>query len=96
MTNEQNLQEPEKKTKSIDKGIQLGKLIGKKLSEGRKFRLRLIPIWLRVILVVLLLFCVSIIGLVIGYSVLGTGEALDVLKWGTWQHIIDIIRGVEE
>lgn len=57
------------------------------------FRIRLIPIWLRVVIVLLLWFFVVIFGLMIGFSVLGDGNALDVLKWETWQHILDIVSG---
>lgn len=57
------------------------------------FRIRLIPIWLRVVIVLLLWIFVVMFGLMIGFSVLGDGNALDVLKWGTWQHILDIIGG---
>ena len=64
-------------------------------TEHSKVRIRLIPVWLRVILVLCLLMVVVVVGLMFGYSVLGDGNALDVLKWGTWQHIIDIMRGVE-
>ena len=62
----------------------------------KRVRLRLIPVWLRLILVLLAIVGISILGLIIGYSVLGDGDSADVLKWETWQHIIDIIRGVEE
>ncbi|WP_339175153.1 DNA-directed RNA polymerase subunit beta [Solibacillus sp. FSL R5-0691] len=60
-----------------------------------KVRLRLIPIWLRIIIVILLFLVAVILGLVIGYSVLGDGAASDVLKWETWQHLLDIINGKE-
>lgn len=60
-----------------------------------KVRLRLIPIWLRIIIVILLFLVAVIVGLVIGYSVIGDGAASDVLKWETWQHLLDIINGKE-
>ncbi|MFL0581088.1 DNA-directed RNA polymerase subunit beta [Solibacillus sp. FSL K6-1781] len=60
-----------------------------------KVRLRLIPIWLRIIIVILLFLVAVIVGLVIGYSVIGDGAAFDVLKWETWQHLLDIINGKE-
>ncbi len=62
----------------------------------KRERLRLLPIWLRVILVVLLFVILIALGLIIGYSVIGDGTALDVFKWETWKHILDIINGVEE
>ncbi|MER1998527.1 MAG: DNA-directed RNA polymerase subunit beta [Lysinibacillus sp.] len=60
-----------------------------------RVRIRLIPVWLRVILVLCLLIMVIVFGLMFGYAVLGDGNASDVLKWSTWQHIIDIMKGVE-
>lgn len=60
-----------------------------------KVRLRLIPIWLRIIIVMLLFLVAVIVGLVIGYSVIGDGAAPDVLKLETWQHLLDIINGKE-
>ena len=61
----------------------------------KRVRIRMIPIWLRIIIVVVLLMLSVVFGLMFGYSVLGDGKAIDALKWDTWQHIIDIMRGVE-
>lgn len=62
--------------------------------ENQRFiQLRLIPIWLRIVLVLILLFFATIIGTMIGYGGIGDGEPLDALKWGTWRHIFDIING---
>lgn len=61
----------------------------------RWVQIRMIPIWLRVILVLLLLIGVAIIGLQIGYGYIGDGKPSDVLKKETWLHIVDIIKGVE-
>ena len=58
-------------------------------------QIRLIPIWLRIILIAVLLVVMSIIGLQIGYSYIGDGNAKDVLKKETWTHILDIINGKE-
>ena len=58
-------------------------------------QIRLIPIWLRLILIVLLLVVVSIIGLQFGYSYIGDGNPADVLKKDTWTHILDIKNGKE-
>lgn len=65
------------------------------VSPKGRVRIRLLPVWLRVILVLCLLVLVTVVGLVFGYSVLGDGNAADALKWDTWQHILDIMRGVE-
>lgn len=59
------------------------------------YRVRLIPIWLRLVIVVVLLIVATIIGFIIGYSVIGEGKVLDAFKWGTYEHILDIMRGKE-
>ena len=61
----------------------------------RWVQIRLLPIWLRIILVLLLFIIVTAIGLVFGYSIIGEGEFGDALKWSTWKHILDIMNGVE-
>ena len=62
----------------------------------RFIRIRLVPIWLRVVLILLLWLIIIVTGLVFGYSVIGEGDAGDALKWSTWEHILDIMNGVEE
>ena len=64
--------------------------------QRRFIRIRLVPIWLRIVLILLLFIIVTAIGIVFGYSVIGEGEAGDALKWSTWQHILDIMNGVEK
>lgn len=61
----------------------------------RWVQIRMIPIWLRIILVILLIVGVAVIGLQIGYSYVGDGNPSDVLKKETWTHIVDIIKGKE-
>ena len=63
--------------------------------QTRWVQIRLFPIWLRVIILLVLLFVAVVAGLTVGYSVLGDGESSEVLKWSTWQHLIDIIKGKE-
>jgi len=58
-------------------------------------QIRLLPIWLRVVLVLLLLAGAAIFGAIIGYGYMGDGEPADVLKKETWIHILDIINGKE-
>lgn len=58
-------------------------------------QIRLLPIWLRLILIFLLIAIVAVIGLRIGYSYVGDGNPEDVLKKETWTHILDIIKGNE-
>ena len=59
----------------------------------RWVQLRLLPIWLRIILVTVLFICAGTIGITIGYSVVGGGDSADALQWGTWQHLLDIMSG---
>lgn len=61
----------------------------------RWVQLRLIPIWLRIILVAVLFIAAGAIGITVGYSVLGGGESSDALQWSTWQHLLDIMNGKE-
>ena len=61
----------------------------------RWVQLRLIPIWLRIILIVLLFIVAGAIGITVGYSVIGNGDSADALKWSTWQHLLDIMSGKE-
>ncbi|MEC1177723.1 DNA-directed RNA polymerase subunit beta [Metasolibacillus meyeri] len=61
----------------------------------RWVQIRLIPIWLRIVLVLALLAGAAIGGVMFGYGFLGGGEPSDALKWSTWQHIFDIIEGQE-
>ena len=58
-------------------------------------QMRILPIYVRVILVILLLVVVAIIGLTIGYGYMGDGNPSDVLKKETWTHILDIVKGKE-
>ena len=61
----------------------------------RWVRLRLIPIWLRIIVVILIFGIATIAGLIVGYSIIGDGATSDVLKGDTWQHLLNIINGKE-
>lgn len=67
----------------------------KVLKQTRWVQIRLIPIWLRIIIVLLLMLGAIIAGLKIGYGVIGDGDSSKVLERSTWQHIIDIINGKE-
>lgn len=64
--------------------------------ESRKWvQIRILPIWLRIILVLLLLAGAAILGAMIGYGYLGDGQPSEVLKKETWTHIFDIMNGKE-
>lgn len=68
-----------------------------KEKESRRPKFRLIPIWLRLLIVTLLLVVSMTIGLMVGYGVIGDGKASDILKISTWNHLVDLIeKGVPE
>ncbi|ANU22429.1 DNA-directed RNA polymerase subunit beta [Planococcus donghaensis] len=56
-------------------------------------QIRLFPIWLRIVIVVALIVLAAVLGVMIGYGVIGDGSPSDALKWETWQHILDIMSG---
>lgn len=64
------------------------------MKEKRKIRIRLIPIWLRIIIVVIALVASLLAGVVVGYGVIGDGNPMDALKKSTWTHIIDLVKKV--
>lgn len=53
---------------------------------------RILKIILKSLIFVLCLFICTIIGLFIGYCVIGDGNVWEVLNRQTWQHIFDFIR----
>ncbi|MGG0644998.1 DNA-directed RNA polymerase subunit beta [Sporosarcina gallistercoris] len=62
----------------------------------RWVQVRILPIYVRVILVILLLAVAAVIGALIGYSVLGDGTASGIFQKDTWMHIFDIMNGKEK
>ncbi|MBB6283128.1 MULTISPECIES: DNA-directed RNA polymerase subunit beta [Geobacillus] len=61
-------------------------------SKRRFVRTRLIPIWLRLVIVTVLMAICLAAGAVVGYSAIGDGRWLDVFRPSTWQHIIDVVE----
>jgi len=47
-----------------------------------KWRVRLIPIWLRLIIILAIMIVAAVAGAMFGYGVLGDGNPIDVLKIG--------------
>ena len=71
--------------------------VEKKHAENEnKIRIRLIPIWLRVIMIIGLIFVSMTLGAAIGYGVLGDGKVSDVFKPSTWTHLIDLVQVEKE
>lgn len=58
---------------------------------AKKPRRRLFPIWMRIIVVLLLCAIALIMGLMIGFGLIGDGVPEEVLKKETWQHVVDIV-----
>ncbi|WP_017798175.1 DNA-directed RNA polymerase subunit beta [Oceanobacillus kimchii] len=72
------------------------KKLQKEEKRNAKFpRIRVFPIWLRIIVISILCVAALVIGLMVGYGVIGDGSPTEVLKKETWQHIIDIIYKAE-
>lgn len=51
---------------------------------------------LRLLVIIVLLFIATFVGLMIGYGVIGDGDMLDVFKPSTWTHVFDIMDGTEK
>ncbi|MDQ0177196.1 DNA-directed RNA polymerase subunit beta [Bacillus chungangensis] len=62
------------------------------LSGQKQIKIRLFPIWLRILIVLFFLIVSTIAGAMIGYGVIGDGKPTDVFKKSTWTHIIDIVN----
>lgn len=89
---EQKAQDKAKKQKAEKK---LPSKKGKKeiaLLNGRR---RVLPIWLRIILVLLFSAIALLVGLMIGYGVIGDGNPTDALDMETWKHIWKFVTKTE-
>ncbi|UOQ94940.1 DNA-directed RNA polymerase subunit beta [Halobacillus shinanisalinarum] len=64
---------------------------GTKEKGRRKQRRRILPIWLRIIIVLFLSALALLVGLIVGYGVIGDGNPLDALDWSTWERIWNLI-----
>ncbi|MFD1929351.1 DNA-directed RNA polymerase subunit beta [Sporosarcina siberiensis] len=70
-------------------------------TEGKEVRpkrtlwvqIRILPIWLRILLVAVLIVGAIALGVTIGYGYMGDGNPADALKKETWVHILDIMSG---
>jgi hypothetical protein len=63
-----------------------------KVEKRQKVRVRLIPIWLRIFLVIVLLALSIIAGAAFGYAVMGDGKPKDIFQKSTWTHIQDLVE----
>ncbi|MDF2556864.1 MAG: DNA-directed polymerase subunit beta [Bacillales bacterium] len=55
-------------------------------------RLRLIPVWLRLVIISVVSVVAGLIGAYFGYVVLGDGKASEVFSPSTWHHIFDLVN----
>lgn len=60
--------------------------------KSKKIRIRLIPIWLRIILFAISIVAAVSIGAMVGYSVMGEGKPSEVFQKETWSHIVDLVK----
>lgn len=87
---EKELLQEDKATRESIKAEKKAKQKGE-TKPARWVRVRILPIWLRILLFILLLAGSLALGAVIGFAGIGDGKAADVFKAETWQHIIDIV-----
>lgn len=87
-----------KAVKATEKRILFKKKKREQKSEEKEVKwvqIRLIPIWLRIFIVLVMLIVSAVIGAIIGYSIIGDGALSGVFKVETWKHILDMIQGIE-
>ncbi|AST93653.1 hypothetical protein BC6307_21480 [Sutcliffiella cohnii] len=90
MAEKQNAQSREQRKKDKQNEKKLAKQ--QELEKIKRPRMRVIPIWIRIILVAAF-FCVAVVaGAMFGYGILGDGAPMDVLKKETWEHILDLVK----
>lgn len=60
--------------------------------EKRKVRVRLVPIWLRVLIVIVMIALSIVLGAAFGYGVMGGGDPKEIFQKSTWTHILDLVN----
>lgn len=58
----------------------------------KRVRTRLIPVWLRLVLLLAGVIICVMAGATVGYGMLGGGNVGEVFKESTWTHIIDLVN----
>lgn len=71
---------------------QQGKQANTEENANVRIRIRLLPIWLRLVIVCVLIVICILAGAVFGYSVIGGGKVSDVFNKSTWTHIVDLVN----
>lgn len=59
--------------------------------EGRA-RARLLSLLIRIIGIPILFAIALVVGAIVGFSVVGDGQPVDVFKKSTWQHIVNFVK----
>ncbi|MCK0470062.1 DNA-directed RNA polymerase subunit beta [Halalkalibacter sp. APA_J-10(15)] len=60
----------------------------------KRLRLRMIPIWLRIFLSIVLIGGSFLVGLMVGFGIVGDGDnPAEILKPDLWYYLMDMIRG---
>lgn len=82
-----------KKNEQLESTEPNSRIERKKTSDvEEKIRLRIVPIWARILIVLVLAVTAAVGGALIGYSVIGDGKAGDVFEKSTWTHITDLVN----
>jgi flagellar basal body-associated protein FliL len=53
---------------------------------------RPIPVWLRFVMLIILIFVFAAAGAIVGYSGIGHGKVTDVLKGSAFSHVYDLVE----
>lgn len=61
--------------------------------ERTEARIRLVPIWAKLLIALGLFFISLIAGLIVGYTLIGEGNSIQILNWETWQSLLDFMNG---
>ena len=81
----------EKKSKDAKKPVKED-TVDAEGGKNKRIRIRLIPIWLRLLILVVLIFVSLVAGAAVGYGMLGDGKVADIFKSSTWSHIRDLVE----
>jgi len=61
-------------------------------NKKQQMRFRLIPLWLRLIIIMILVSASLLAGIYVGFAILGPGDASEAFKLETWKHILDLVN----
>lgn len=64
---------------------------GTENTKPAKMKVRLIPVWLRLLIVAILVSVSLMVGLIVGYGVIGEGNPVDALKKSTWDRLVELV-----